>query len=305
MNIFEDLNLVRAFVNIVERGSISAAARHMGLKQPTLSRYLKALEERSGTQLLYRDTHRMQLSTAGQQFLEDARSILALAEEAEERLNDDQSKIQGHMRLFSTVDFGQSVVTQLIASFVEVNPKITIELGYSNRPIYMLEEGCDIGIIAGDILDDTVIALTLKHIKRSVYASPSFVNEHGCPNKLEELDEFPWLELSGRQFHAKKKVRFVSSAGIEKVVDVPSPVFISEGVTSLREAASMGFGITILPDWLASEYLAKNKLIRIFEDWRPESIPANIVYPVQRHRSKRVRRFIEFSESYMNAILVT
>src|SRR5678815_5423566 len=104
MTAFEDLSLLRAFVSIVEGGSISSGARRMKIPQPTVSRYLRQLEEKSGGPLLRRDTHRMSLTEAGHRMLADARTMLALAEEAHRRLYEGQTTLSGHLRLFATID---------------------------------------------------------------------------------------------------------------------------------------------------------------------------------------------------------
>jgi DNA-binding transcriptional LysR family regulator len=122
MSAFKDLSLLNAFVCIVESGSISGGARRLKIPQPTLSRHLRALEESCGATLLRRDTHRMTLTETGRRLLEDARAMLAFAEDAEQRVRRDQTQLQGHLRLFSTIDFGQFLFTRLIASFLKANP---------------------------------------------------------------------------------------------------------------------------------------------------------------------------------------
>jgi len=158
MSAFRNLALLEAFVSIAESGSISAAARRLKAQQPTLSRQLRALEKRCGTPLLRRNTHRMTLTEAGWRMLGDARAMLAFAEEAEQRMRNDQTELRGHLRLFATVDFGQFLFARLIASFMQRHPGITVELIYSNRPVRMIEEGCDAGLIVGDLTDETVVA---------------------------------------------------------------------------------------------------------------------------------------------------
>src|SRR6202048_3395297 len=162
MTAFDDLSLLRAFVCIVECGSISAGARHLKIPQPTLSRYLRVLEEHCGMALLRRDTHRMNLTQTGQRLLEDARTMLAHAEAADQRLCEDQTMLSGHLRLFATMDLGQSIVTRLVSSFLQTNSKVTAELSLTNRPLHMIQEGCDVGILPGKITDESVIARTLK-----------------------------------------------------------------------------------------------------------------------------------------------
>ncbi len=158
MTPFDDLALLRAFVGIVECGSISAGARRLKIPQPTLSRYLCALEEHCGAALLRRDTHHMSLTQQGERLLADAQTMLAHAEEADQRLREDQTALSGHLRLFATIDLGQSMVTRLVSSFLQVNPKVTAELGLSSRPLHMIQEGCDVGILPGKITDESVVA---------------------------------------------------------------------------------------------------------------------------------------------------
>src|SRR3954467_4507125 len=98
MTAFEDLSLLRAFVCIVECGSISAGARRLKVSQPTLSRQLRTLEDHCGAALLRRDTHAMSVTQVGQRLLVDARTMLADAEEAEQRLREDQMELSGHLR---------------------------------------------------------------------------------------------------------------------------------------------------------------------------------------------------------------
>jgi DNA-binding transcriptional LysR family regulator len=134
MTAFDDLSLLRTFVCIVECGSISAAARRLKNPQPTLSRHLRLLEEHCGVALLRRDTHRMSLTEAGQRLLTDAQTMLAHAQEADQRLREGQTTLSGHLRLFATIDLGQSIVTRLVSRFLQANPKVTAELGLSSRP---------------------------------------------------------------------------------------------------------------------------------------------------------------------------
>lgn len=302
MTVFDNLFLLRAFVCIVESGNISAAARKLGLAQPTLSRYLRTLEDRCGNILLYRDTHRMRLSSVGHQFLEDARSLLALAEEAEQRLRNDQATLEGSIRLFATIDFGQSVVSRLITSFIQANPAVTIDLAYSNRPMQMLEEGCDVGIIAGAITDDAVVARSIGGIKRYLVASPAFLKTHKAVTKPIELQSWPWLTLSGAQFGGGREITLYSSGKKERKLTV-SPVMTSEGVSSLREVVRLGLGVAVLPEWLIAEDIVSGRLVRVLPKWRGGNLPAHIVYPVQRRLPLRVRTFIEFSTAYMATVL--
>ena len=124
MGIFDDLFLLRSFVSIVENGSISAAAHSLRLPQPSISCHLGVAG--GEMRVLRRDTHTMSLTEAGHRLLSDAKAMLLLAEESEQRMRHEQQTLQGHIRIFATIDFGQSVVSRLIASFVQDNPAVTV-----------------------------------------------------------------------------------------------------------------------------------------------------------------------------------
>ncbi len=302
MSIFDDLSQLRAFVSIVEAGSISAAARALHTTQPTLSRQLSAFEARCGAALLRRDTHRMHLTDTGHRVLADARAILALAEESEQRLNNEQGAIEGKIRLFATIDFGQSVVSRLIASFIQAYPGVTIELAYSNRPLHMIEEGCDAGIIAGALSDDSVVARSLGQIARHVVAAPAFLKDRKPARKPQDIEAWPWMVLPDRRFGGSPEIVLHGLGGETQTLHV-KPVMVSEGVTSLREAARMGLGVTVLPTWLAEEDVVSGRLVRVLPKWLGEEIPAHIVYPAPRHLPTRVRVFIDYAMEYMGVQL--
>src|SRR5262249_6621328 len=154
-------------------GSISGAARSLKLAQPVLSRRLASLEEKCGVALLRRDTHTMSLTESGHRLLSDAKAMLTLAEESEPRMRDERQTLQGEIRVFSTIDFGQSVVSRLVASFLQANPAVTIDLSLSNRPLHMIQEGCDAGVIAGEITDESVIARSIGRVTRYLVAAPA------------------------------------------------------------------------------------------------------------------------------------
>lgn len=298
MSAFDDLNLLRAFVRIVEAGSISGGARILKLPQPTLSRHLKTLEERCGTALLRRDTHQMSLTEAGQRFLTDARAVLAHADAAEQRLREDQTMLSGHLRLFATIDCGQFVVTRLVSSFLQQHPKVTASLGISNRPLHMIQEGCDVGIQPGKITDESVIARPAGMIRLSLAAAPSLIARMPAAKKPADLKSWPWIGLAGSQFWSAKEIKLFSRNRAEQTMSI-SPVLTCEGVTSIREAARCGLGISVLPDWLIEKDLVSGRLARVLPEWNARDLPIHVVYAGQRLLPARVSAFIDFAVDYM------
>jgi DNA-binding transcriptional LysR family regulator len=298
MTAFDDLSLLRAFVCIVECGSISAGARHLKIPQPTLSRYLRVLEEHCGTALLRRDTHRMHLTQTGQRLLEDARTMLAHAEAADQRLREDQTMLSGHLRLFATMDLGQSVVTRLVSSFLQTNSKVTAELSLTNRPLHMIQEGCDVGILPGKITDESVIARPAGRITLHLAAAPSLVQSRPAVKEPADLESWPWIAISHGHFSSTKEIRLFTRHRAEQTLHL-SPVLISEGVRSTREAVRAGLGVAVIPDWLIREDLLSGRLVRVLPQWNAKDLPVHVVYLGARLLPTRVRAFIDFAVSYM------
>jgi DNA-binding transcriptional LysR family regulator len=298
MTAFDDLSLLRTFVCIVECGSISAAARRLKNPQPTLSRHLRLLEEQCGAALLRRDTHRMSLTEAGQRLLADAQTMLAHAEEADQRLRAGQTSLSGHLRLFATIDLGQSIVTRLVSRFLQANPKVTAELGLSSRPLHMIQEGCDVAMLPGKITDESVIARPAGKMALELAASPSLVKERPWVRAPADLESWPWITIGGFQFWNTKELKLSAHNRAEQTLHL-SPVLISEGVTSIREAVRAGLGISVLPEFLIREDLRCGRLVRVLPQWNPQALPVHVVYAGARLLPTRVRSFIDFAVSYM------
>src|SRR5436190_546908 len=176
MTPFDDLELLRMFARIIEAGSISAAARTLRVPQPTLSRHLRTLEDHAGTTLLLRDTHRMRLTEAGHRLLADARAVLSLADDATDRLRGEQADLRGHLRLFSTIDLGQTAISRVVARFLLQHPGVSAELVYSNRPVQMIEEGHDAGIVVGNVTDENVVARKIASLERVLVSSKRYMS---------------------------------------------------------------------------------------------------------------------------------
>jgi len=298
MTAFENLTLLRAFVCIVECGSISAGARRLRISQPTLSRQLRTLEELCGTALLRRDTHQMSLTETGHRLLADAQAMVAHAEEADRRLREDHTTLSGHLRLFATMDWGQAAVTRMLSRFLQDHPKVTASLALTNRPLHMIQEGCDVGILPGKITDESVVSRPAGLIRLHLAASPTLVKSRPAVKALQDLQSWPWIGLSGYQFWSAKEVSLISRKGEEQTLRI-APVLVSEGVTSIREAARAGLGVAVLPDWLVEEDLQAGRLVRVLPQWKTKDLPLHIVYAGQRLLPVRVSTFIDFAVRYM------
>ena len=240
----------------------------------------------------------MSLTETGHRLLADAKAMLTLAEEAGQRLREDQTALHGHLRLFATIDFGQSVVTRLITRFLHANPGVTAELGYTNRPLQMIQEGCDAGVVVGHIADESVIARPAGKVVRYLVASPQLIEKRPAVKDPMDLKSWPWISLAGNQFGGSKNVALSAPKRAEQTIPI-NPILISEGVTSMREAVRMGAGVAVLPDWLAREDIVAGRLVRVLPLWNARELPVHVIYHGQRMLPARVRACVDFAVNYM------
>lgn len=300
MTAFEDLSLLRAFISIVECGSISAGARRLRITQPSLSRHLKTLEERCGMALLRRDTHQMSLTEAGHRVLADAHALLAQVEAADKRLRENHTTLSGHLRLFATIDFGQFGATRMISQFLLDHPKVTASLALTNRPLHMIQEGADVGVLPGKVTDESVIARRVGAFSLVLAAAPALVKRQPPAKKPDDMTSWPWIALAGAQFWNARELTLLGRSGKEQTLRI-SPVFTSEGVTSCREAALAGVGVTVLPRWMIEGDLREGSLVQLLPDWQPEDLPVHVIYAGHRLLSVRVSAFIDFAVKYFSS----
>jgi len=210
----------------------------------------------------------------------------------------DFKSLSGHLRVFATPDCGQWIVTRLVSRFLQDHPRVTISLALSARPLHMIQEGCDVGLLPGKITDESVIARPAGMISLRLAASPGLVKSRPAVKKLADLKSWPWVSLSGTQFWGTKEVELLAQNGEEHVLPI-SPVLVSEGATSTREAVRAGLGVAILPDWLIEEDLRSGRLVRLLPKLKAKDMPIHVVYLGQRLLPARVSAFIDFAVKYM------
>jgi DNA-binding transcriptional LysR family regulator len=162
----------------------------------------------------------------------------------------------------------------------------------------MIQEGCDVGILPGKITDESVIARPAGKMTLYLAAAPSLVQSRPAVKEPADLKSWPWIGLSGVQFSSAKEIKLVARHRAEQTLHL-SPVLISEGVRSTREAVRAGLGVAVLPDWLIREELLSGQLVRVLPQWNAKDLPVHVVYVGARLLPTRVRAFIDFAVSYM------
>jgi DNA-binding transcriptional LysR family regulator len=239
-----DLNLVTAFVRVVEQQSFTSAAKALGLPKSSVSRRVTELEEELGVQLLHRTTRKLALTEAGRSYFEQAEKALTELQAAAESASGMDTEARGLVRVTAPADIGVLGLADVIAEFVREYPDIHVELSLSSKVIDLVEEGFDIGIRAGKSRDASLIERRLGHAAQGIYASPEYLKMHGRPQTLADLANQDCVLF--RSKHGKALWRLDGPDGEPSSVEVHGRVSVDD-MLFVRQAVGVGLGIGLLP----------------------------------------------------------
>lgn len=281
------LTLLDTFVRIAERGSISAAARDLGLSQASASRQLADLEERLGTQLIIRSTHHLSLTKAGERCLGDARLMLAEWEGFAESFAGDADRIAGPLKIVAPVALGQSVALDCAMAFQAAHPDIVLDWIVDDAPIRFSEVGCDLWLRVGAVPDETLIVQRLAKVRRIVVAAPGLAGSvDGDPQALTAL---PCAAL-----HPFEGGRLPLTGPSGEAANLDARVtFASNSIAATKRVAIAGGGYAVLPRWLVAEELEAGTLIEPLPGWRAPPLTIHAAFAPARRQTRRLRLFID------------
>lgn len=282
------LTLLETFVRIAERGSISAAARDLGLSQASASRQLKELEDRLGIQLVRRTTHALAVTLAGQELLGDARALLADWSVLEERHGAGDDFAKGPLKIVAPVALGQRHLVDLALDFQLRHPQVSLSWQLQDEPIRFAEVGCDCWIKIGPVPDETLVVRPLGRVARSLVASPLLAGRDGLAEPAD-AEALPFVALEPFE---GGRIALAERGGA--VQEIRPPVrFATNNIFALHRAALKGAGVAILPRWFIADDLATGRLIDLLPRWQAASYAVNVAYLPARHQPRRLAMFLE------------
>ncbi|GLC90632.1 LysR family transcriptional regulator [Cupriavidus sp. TA19] len=286
------LDEMQAFVAVVDTGSITAAADHLGLTISAASRTLGRLEEKLQTTLLRRTTRRLELTEEGAAFLEQARAILASVDAAEEQMAARRMQPVGRLRVDAATPFMLHVIVPLVDGFRARYPQVELELNSNEGIIDLIEKRTDVAFRIGALKDSTLHARPIGSSRVRVLASPAYVQRHGTPatpgdlaghallgfTQPESLNDWPLRDERGERGDA---------------VHIKPTIASSSGET-LRHLALAGLGIVCLSDFMTRDDRRSGRLVPLFGaqslDMRQ---PINAVYYRNTTLASRITCFVD------------
>ena len=282
------LTLLATFVRIADAGSISAAARDLGLSQPSASRQLAELESRFGTQLMRRTTHDLSLTTVGAELLADARQLLDQWETLQEKYLETETALRGQLKVVAPIALGQLHLLDTVLRFQQRYPLIDLSWQLQDGTIRFAEVGCDCWIKIGAIEDSSLLIEPLGQVERLVVAAPGLLTPQNTPKTPKDLENLPFVTLApfegGRiPLTNSQKQRVIS----------PSARMITNSITALHKATLAGLGAAVMPRWFIEDDLIQQRLIDLLPRWRAPRLTIYVASLPGRHRPRRLQAFLD------------
>lgn len=286
----DKLSAMKTFVRVAELGSLSAAARDLGLTQPAVSQQIAGLEQQLGTQLLFRSTRAVSLTDAGGGYYRQIKPILAAVDEAEEALHGLNQRLQGNLRIHAPTGFGQQHLTPLAIAFQQRHPELNIELLLDDRRADVIGEGIDVAVRFGELSAPGTVARRLGELQRILVASPAYLAAQGVPQTPAALAAHAHIRYSG--LSDGDALTLLGPHGSE-VVNL-RPVFRANNTFSLLAAIESGLGIGGAQRPLIGRQLAAGTLVRVLPAWRYPPMALHAVYPAARFIPGKVRAWVDY-----------
>lgn len=283
------------FSTLATCGSLSAAARELGITTPAVSKRLAQIESRLGVALVNRTTRRMSLTPEGELYLEHARRILGEIDDLAQLLGTARAEPRGLLRVNATLGFGRSHVAPAISRFVRKHPQVEVQLQLSVNPPPLADDAFDVCIRFGAPPDSRVIARRLAGNRRLLCASPAYLARRGVPKSPADLARHNCIGIrQGDEAYGVWRLATGRGASERTVaVKVRGNLTTNDGEIAVNWALD-GHGILMRAEWDIARYLRSGRLVQVLANYRTPEADIYAVYPQRHQLSARVRAFVDF-----------
>lgn len=287
------LQAMQTLVRVVETGSFSAVARELGSTQSAVSKQVAALERQLGAELLVRSTRLLKLTDAGARYVDQARRLVAEVAEAESELREGEHRLQGVLRVACSVCFGRLKLMRLVRDFLALHPSLKLDLRLNDGFVDLIEQGIDMSVRIGELPDSSLVSRRIATMRRSIYASRSYVEKHGQPREPAELVAHNCLVYSELQTRDTWMLERLDGEGAPVAVQVGGNLQTNSG-EAIHEAVEAGMGLSFAPDWMFEREVAAGSVVRLLPGWSSRTVPIQLVSPPQRRAAAKVRAFGDY-----------
>jgi DNA-binding transcriptional LysR family regulator len=283
---------MRVFVRAATVGSLSAAARHLGMSPAMATKHVNALEARLGVKLFHRTTRRLALTEAGNNYLEACQRILPEIDEADAAAASQRVKASGLLRMNVPLSFGSRFIAPLMPGFSRLHPEVIVELGLSDAQLDVIAENWDLAIRIGRLADSPLQARRLGDSVMQVCAAPAYLDRRGVPRRVAELAQHNCLSYTLSAMQDGRQWAFGVDG--EFRVAVSGDLRANNG-DALLAAAVGGQGIIYQPGFIVDAALARGELVALELDRPTVALGGiHVLYPPDRRPPAKVRVMIDY-----------
>ncbi len=293
----DKLKRMALFAEIVDGGSISAAARRVGSTPSAVSQQLRLLEEALGLVLLHRSTRRLTLTEAGERYYPACAAMVAQARSADQALERLRDEPEGELRLAAPIGFGELLSTALEP--LRRHPRLRLHLLLDDTPIDLIGERVDLALRVGRFTDSALVARRLGELQRQLCAAPRYLAERGWPRHPGELAAHDWLGLPPRS-GAADTLGFQDAQGKREEVRV-EPRLLASQVTALQAMAVAGWGLYVGMTDDVRQAMAEGRLAPVLPDWRLAPAAVFAVTPRRGEQPAKVRHALQALQQHFAA----
>jgi DNA-binding transcriptional LysR family regulator len=282
---------LRAFIRTVERGSVTAAARDLGVTQPAVTKHLRNLESHVGARLVERSPRIVRPTSLGQSLYEASRSALITIDAALEGVRRDMGEIEGLLRVHAPTCIGVKHLHRIVLAFQKKYPTVTVDLVLEDRTVDLVYENFDIGVKYGRPEGQDIVIRRLGMIRRILVASPAFLKQVGPIDSIERLQEVDVITtaavLSPRDTLTLLHDGDATEVPVRAVLRTNNALVITNTLLGGHAAGPV-------QQLLVSEELADGRLVRILPEFEVKSKDVFWAYPSVRFMRPAVRAFTDF-----------
>ncbi|CAB3804657.1 HTH-type transcriptional regulator DmlR [Paraburkholderia fynbosensis] len=288
----DQLTAMRVFVRVVEAGSLTRAAESLGIPTGTVSRTLQQLETALGGRLINRTTRSNSLTDDGFAYYSRSLGVLAEIDEMATLISQATQRPKGKMKVNMPSMMANSLLIPALPQFFEKYPDIEVEMGLTDRPVDLVEEGVHCVIRVGELGDSGLIARRIGNVARLTCASPAYLKRCGEPKTLDDLSQHVGINYFSS---STQRVRGwdLEVDGKLHTVTMKSQITVNDA-TSYVNCSLAGLGIVNASRYALDPYLTRGELREILTDYPSASMPVSVLYSPNRHLPLKVRVFIEW-----------
>jgi DNA-binding transcriptional LysR family regulator len=283
------MKAMAVFVEVADRGSLTAAAEAQGLSRAMVSRYLAALEDWLGARLLHRTTRRISLTAAGEAALSRCRTLLELGDDLQAALASPDAEPHGRIRITCSTSFAISHLSAAVAAYVARYPGTAVDIVAIDRAVNLVEERIDLAIRISNELDPGLIARKLGVCTSVLCATPAYLQAHGTPQVPEDLTRHNCLS----HHYVGRSLWNLTRDGQVSAIAVSGNITANEA-TVLMEAVRADAGIAMLPSYQVGALLASGELVAVLPEYALDLMGIWGVYASRRQMPVIVRSALDF-----------